>query len=130
MSENKGIEHVFGSAIDLFSEGSRPKGVETVATTMDPPGPLMDPGCPIHGWGCPPHCPVLKAAAQEMTMTPEQVLAEAEWQLDPAREEERSPHPLSPSGRHYIGDFGDAGGLVERLTEALRTTLAQLAGRR
>ena len=59
----------FGNALNLFAEGVQPKGIETVATTMEPPGPIVDPGCPIHGYGCPSHCPVLKAA-QEFERNP------------------------------------------------------------
>jgi hypothetical protein len=59
--KKEGVPSVFGDAIDCFSSGKLPKGVETVATTLVEPGPLLDEGCPLHGVGCPPECPVLKA---------------------------------------------------------------------
>jgi hypothetical protein len=52
------LQAAFGSAIDLFGSGPV-RGVETVATTMEEPGPLVVRDCPIHGIGCPPNCPVL-----------------------------------------------------------------------
>jgi hypothetical protein len=56
------ITRTFGDAIDIFGTGGEPpRGVETVATTMQTPGDLIFPGCPIHGMGCPPSCPVLQA---------------------------------------------------------------------
>jgi hypothetical protein len=58
-------------------------------------------------------------------LTPQEVLAEARWQLAPEREEDwhTTPTPQSPNGLPYVGDFGDAGGLVEKLTEALEAAL-------
>jgi hypothetical protein len=62
-------------------------------------------------------------------LTPQEVLAEARWHLAPERKEDwRAPYPRpeSPAGYLYVGDFGDAGELVEKLTEALDATLRRL----
>lgn len=46
------VEKIFGDNIDLFSTGgSPPKGVTTVSTTFDIPGPLEVP-MEIHGGEC------------------------------------------------------------------------------
>lgn len=61
-------------------------------------------------------------------MNPEEVLAEAKWQLSPDRERAdwRAPPERSPQGDPYVGDFGDAGELVEQLTDALEAVLNRL----
>ena len=62
-------------------------------------------------------------------MTHEELLAEATWQLAPERCSDWHPvtfRTTSPQGNTAIGDFGDAGRLVEQLTEALRDKLDRM----